>query len=53
MTDVLIILAAIVLLVLIGVVAEWRARCRVRAAQAHDITPDAVRYISTPREDRP
>lgn len=30
-----------------------RARRRVQAIKAHDITPDAIRYVSTPREDRP
>lgn len=35
--------------------AAWvdcRARRRVQAIKAHDVTPDAVRYVSTPREDR-
>ncbi|RPE34972.1 hypothetical protein EDD38_3316 [Kitasatospora cineracea] len=32
---------------------EWRAHRRVRPGEARTITPDAIRYVSTPREDRP
>lgn len=32
---------------------EWRAHHRVRPVEARDVTPDAIRYVSTPREDRP
>lgn len=53
MIDVGIVLAAIVLLAVIGVVSEWRARIRVRPEQAHDITPDEIRYVMTRREERP
>ncbi|MGW4810500.1 hypothetical protein ACWEPB_02495 [Kitasatospora cineracea] len=31
---------------------EWRAHRRVHPEQARTITPDAIRYVSTPREDR-
>lgn len=31
---------------------EWRAHRRVRPVEARTITPDAIRYVSTPRENR-
>lgn len=31
---------------------EWRAHNRVRPERARKVTPDAVRYLMTRREDR-
>ncbi|WP_282204493.1 hypothetical protein [Kitasatospora fiedleri] len=53
MIDIAIILAAIAVLVLIGLVSEWRARRRVQAVEARTVSPEAVRYLMTRREDRP
>ena len=44
-------LAAIVALLLTAWL-EWRAHHRVRAVEAREVTPDAVRYLMTRGEDR-
>ncbi|WP_161801007.1 hypothetical protein [Kitasatospora griseola] len=32
---------------------DCRARRRVQAIKARDVTPAAIRYVNTPREDQP
>jgi len=46
-------LSIIALLVLaVAAVLEWRAHRKVRAVRAHEVSPEAVRYLMTRGEDR-